>query len=582
MAATSPPPLSASSSYSSASPLPDIHSSLLPDLWGGLTSQTGQSKHFPLDKRAPSLTNTSSGGGSGTGPISINGGSKSPTLGAGITGISANPISPVTSASTTTVPATAASIPSSPTSVSSTSDRLSRLTSSASSLGLSTISLPGSTSASSTSSVTTAPLTRSQTSSALFTGKDGIWGPNAGFSTASSASSASTLYQSRISCNPASMMKSHLTTNPPSGAATPVLEDFFDPPTTSSSPVTLQGPQQQSGSDFFQQGGAPIYRTSSALGISNDIGGPSASHPPPPPPAPGLNRHHSVPSGPGPVFPPTFQPIGSSLHGNAPFGGPIKSSLDDMPLTEENLSLFTRAPSLNGLQHHLPQHQLQQQPMSHQGPPPQYNHPLMPSVGPLASSTQIPPPLMTSASVQGSSNPYNSYPSTPPLSGLESSVIDSIFDDNKSKKKEEKTISLLTPTGSSTPTTPGGGVVTGPSGPNGHANSGTSSGSGASGSVSISSGNNGGQGRKKNGGGGGGRPATNTELYKTELCASYMNSGGNCPYGEKCQFAHGETELKIIDRPPKWRSKPCQNWLKTGSCSYNDRCCFRHDTVNSN
>uniref|UniRef100_A0A060T9P9 ARAD1B00924p n=1 Tax=Blastobotrys adeninivorans TaxID=409370 RepID=A0A060T9P9_BLAAD len=73
------------------------------------------------------------------------------------------------------------------------------------------------------------------------------------------------------------------------------------------------------------------------------------------------------------------------------------------------------------------------------------------------------------------------------------------------------------------------------------------------------------------------KPTTNTDLYKTELCASYMSTGGHCPYGEKCQFAHGEKELKYIDRPPKWRSKPCQNWVKNGTCSYNARCCFRHD-----
>ncbi|KAF5101669.1 hypothetical protein D0Z00_000743 [Geotrichum galactomycetum] len=69
----------------------------------------------------------------------------------------------------------------------------------------------------------------------------------------------------------------------------------------------------------------------------------------------------------------------------------------------------------------------------------------------------------------------------------------------------------------------------------------------------------------------------NTELYKTELCATFIKSGGNCPYGSKCQFAHGAQDLKIVDRPPKWRSKPCQNWIKTGSCAYNERCCFRHD-----
>lgn len=69
----------------------------------------------------------------------------------------------------------------------------------------------------------------------------------------------------------------------------------------------------------------------------------------------------------------------------------------------------------------------------------------------------------------------------------------------------------------------------------------------------------------------------NTDLYKTELCSSFVKSGGFCPYGDKCQFAHGSHELKSIDRPSNWRSKPCQNWLKTGTCTYNERCCFRHN-----
>ncbi|CCE82293.1 Piso0_002013 [Millerozyma farinosa CBS 7064] len=67
----------------------------------------------------------------------------------------------------------------------------------------------------------------------------------------------------------------------------------------------------------------------------------------------------------------------------------------------------------------------------------------------------------------------------------------------------------------------------------------------------------------------------NTQLYKTELCASYVKTGV-CPYGSKCQFAHGESELKHVDRPPNWRSKPCANWSKFGSCRYGSRCCFKH------
>ncbi|AOW28024.1 hypothetical protein I503_02475 [Candida albicans SC5314] len=67
----------------------------------------------------------------------------------------------------------------------------------------------------------------------------------------------------------------------------------------------------------------------------------------------------------------------------------------------------------------------------------------------------------------------------------------------------------------------------------------------------------------------------NTQLYKTELCASFMKTGV-CPYANKCQFAHGENELKHVERPPKWRSKPCANWTKYGSCRYGNRCCFKH------
>ncbi|KAK6204251.1 zinc finger-containing protein [Scheffersomyces amazonensis] len=69
--------------------------------------------------------------------------------------------------------------------------------------------------------------------------------------------------------------------------------------------------------------------------------------------------------------------------------------------------------------------------------------------------------------------------------------------------------------------------------------------------------------------------SVNTQLYKTELCASFMKMG-ICPYGNKCQFAHGENELKNVERPPKWRSKACANWTKFGSCRYGNRCCFKH------
>lgn len=69
----------------------------------------------------------------------------------------------------------------------------------------------------------------------------------------------------------------------------------------------------------------------------------------------------------------------------------------------------------------------------------------------------------------------------------------------------------------------------------------------------------------------------NTQLYKTELCASYIKLGA-CLYGQKCQFAHGKEELKEVDRPSNWRSKPCVNWTQFGSCRYGKRCCFKHES----
>ncbi|KAG7798848.1 hypothetical protein KL929_001891 [Ogataea haglerorum] len=65
------------------------------------------------------------------------------------------------------------------------------------------------------------------------------------------------------------------------------------------------------------------------------------------------------------------------------------------------------------------------------------------------------------------------------------------------------------------------------------------------------------------------------DLYKTEMCTQYQEKG-YCPYGSKCQFAHGEEELKKVKRADNWKTKLCANWLKSGSCRYGKRCCFKH------
>ncbi|KAK9901714.1 hypothetical protein WJX75_009871 [Coccomyxa subellipsoidea] len=58
-------------------------------------------------------------------------------------------------------------------------------------------------------------------------------------------------------------------------------------------------------------------------------------------------------------------------------------------------------------------------------------------------------------------------------------------------------------------------------------------------------------------------------LYKTELCRSWRESG-SCRYGSKCQFAHGQKELRPVQRHPKYRTEPCRTFATTGMCPYAD------------
>lgn len=64
-------------------------------------------------------------------------------------------------------------------------------------------------------------------------------------------------------------------------------------------------------------------------------------------------------------------------------------------------------------------------------------------------------------------------------------------------------------------------------------------------------------------------------LYKTELCRSWIERG-TCKYGHKCQFAHGEEELRVIVRHPKYKTELCKTFVATGHCPYGNRCRFIH------
>eukprot|EP00741_Cyanophora_paradoxa_P001844 tig00000507_g1787.t1 len=66
------------------------------------------------------------------------------------------------------------------------------------------------------------------------------------------------------------------------------------------------------------------------------------------------------------------------------------------------------------------------------------------------------------------------------------------------------------------------------------------------------------------------------ELYKTEMCRSW-NESGTCRYGMKCQFAHGADELRPVQRHPRYKSQHCISFHTIGTCAYGKRCRFSHE-----
>merc|ERR1711974_482652 len=67
----------------------------------------------------------------------------------------------------------------------------------------------------------------------------------------------------------------------------------------------------------------------------------------------------------------------------------------------------------------------------------------------------------------------------------------------------------------------------------------------------------------------------NTSRYKTELCRPFSEHG-TCKYGEKCQFAHGQPELRTVTRHPKYKTDLCRTYHSVGFCPYGPRCHFVH------
>ena len=83
--------------------------------------------------------------------------------------------------------------------------------------------------------------------------------------------------------------------------------------------------------------------------------------------------------------------------------------------------------------------------------------------------------------------------------------------------------------------------------------------------------------------------------YKTTLCKHFATAQG-CSYGDKCQFAHGQAELRLnsgamnqmgpmgmnpyIEKAQNnvinYKIVKCKNWEKDNNCKYGAKCTFAH------
>lgn len=64
---------------------------------------------------------------------------------------------------------------------------------------------------------------------------------------------------------------------------------------------------------------------------------------------------------------------------------------------------------------------------------------------------------------------------------------------------------------------------------------------------------------------------------KSSLCRNFSEKG-YCPYGFKCQFAHGVEELRCNVDENAYKTKPCNAFWKKNCCPYGYRCNFSHST----
>ena len=68
--------------------------------------------------------------------------------------------------------------------------------------------------------------------------------------------------------------------------------------------------------------------------------------------------------------------------------------------------------------------------------------------------------------------------------------------------------------------------------------------------------------------------------YKTTLCKNYQDSG-LCDFGARCQFAHGQLELRTLGQNylqlnPQYKTTMCSHFTEHGNCPQGHNCQFSH------
>ena len=62
---------------------------------------------------------------------------------------------------------------------------------------------------------------------------------------------------------------------------------------------------------------------------------------------------------------------------------------------------------------------------------------------------------------------------------------------------------------------------------------------------------------------------------KSRMCR-FIEEGSSCFYGNKCDFAHSETELRIKRHGPLAKTKMCNRFVESGTCHLGEACGFAH------